>query len=122
MNPIQWVAHYGNELFPQYNEDGTENAYKDIDRKRLTAFSLVRDGGILVRIHLDSDKRLIYRKRTEMRSDQEPIVCYLAGWQQTVDSKNIQSIACVFEHMNTIEIINEWKDGFFDAPEFLEFE
>lgn len=122
MNSIQWVAQYENELFPQYNEDGTENKYADIDRERLTAFSLVRDGGILIRLHLDKGQRLIYRRRVEMRPGDKMTVCYLIGWQKTVGGENIQSIACIFEHLGTVEVISEWRDGWFDKPELLEFE
>lgn len=122
MNPIQWVAHYGDETFFQYNEDGSENKYADIDRERLTAFSLCRDQNILVRIHMDKGKRLIYRKRTELRPNGEKTVCYLAGWQRTIGGENVQSIVCVFEHLSTVEAISEWRDGFLDAPELLDFE
>jgi len=122
MTPIQWIAHYGTEIFPQFNEDGTENKYADIDRDRLTAFSLVRNNGILVRIHMGEGKRLIYRKRVELRPGDRETICYLAGWQQTIDGKNVQSIACIFENLGTVEMISEWKDGWFDQPEFLDFE
>jgi hypothetical protein len=124
MNPhqITWLAHYGEELLPQYNADGSENLYQDIDRTRLTAFSLVRGNGILVRIHFDDGKRLIYRRRVEVRPGDKVTICHLAGWQQTVNGENVQSIACIFEENGTVEIINEWKEGWYDKPEFLDFE
>jgi hypothetical protein len=117
-----WIAHYGDESLTQYNADGTENLYKDIDRTRLTAFSLVRDGNILVRIHLSPDKRLIYRRRVEVRPGHDDVRLSLAGWQKTINGENIQSVVCVFDHLNTIEVIDGWKDGWFDQPEFLDFE
>jgi hypothetical protein len=122
MTPIQWIAHYDTEIFPQFNEDGTENKYADIDRNRLTAFSLVRDGNIIARIHLSPDKRLIYRRRVEKRPGLEDVRLSLAGWQKTVNGENIQSIVCVFDHMSTVEVIDGWRDGWFDKPEFLDFE
>jgi hypothetical protein len=122
MQPIQWIAHYGADTFPQYNEDGSENKYADIDRSRLTAFSLVRDGSVIVRIHMSPDKRLIYRRRIEVRPGGGKTTCHLAGWQKTVGGENTQSIVCVFEHLNTFEVIDGWKDGWYDKPDFLEFE
>lgn len=122
MNSIQWVAQYEDELFPQYNEDGTENKYADIDRERLTAFSLVRESGILIRLHLDKGQRLIYRRRVEVRPGDKTTVCYLVGWQKTIGNENVQSIACIFEHLGTVEIISEWREGWFDEPELLEYE
>jgi hypothetical protein len=117
-----WLAHYGDESLAQYNEDGTENKYADIDRNRLTAFSLVRDGNIIARIHLSPDKRLVYRRRVEKRPGLEDVRLSLAGWQKTVNGENIQSIVCIFDHMSTVEVIDGWKDGWFDKPEFLDFE
>jgi hypothetical protein len=117
-----WLAHYSDESLPQYNEDGSENKYADIDRSRLTAFSLVRDGNILARIHISPDKRLIYRRRIELRPGGEKTILHLAGWQKTVNGENVQSIVCAFEHLNTIEVIDGWRDGWFDTPAFLDFE
>lgn len=121
-NPIHWVAYYGADTFPQYNEDGSENKYPDIDRSRLTAFALVKDGNQIVRFHFLPDMRLIYRRRVELRPGVGQIVAYLAGWQKTVNGVNSQSVACVFEHGGPVEIISEWADGWFDKPEFQEYE
>lgn len=122
INSVKWIAYYGTEQFAQYNEDGSENKYADIDRSRLTAFSLVKDGNLLVRFHFEPDMRLIYRRRVEMRPGQGMTVCYLAGWQKTINGTNTQSIACVFEHGGPIEFISEWRDGWFEAPQLLDFE
>jgi hypothetical protein len=119
---ITWLANYGDESLPQYNDDGSENLYKDIDRTRLTAFSLVRDGSIIARVHISPDKRLIYRRRIEKRTGGGEVRMHLAGWQKTVGGENVQSIVCAFEHLNTIEVIDGWKEGWFDKPEFLDFE
>jgi hypothetical protein len=119
---ITWLAHYSDELLPQYNADGSENTYKDIDRQRLTAFSLTRDNGVIVRIHMDEGKRLIYRRRVEVKPGHTDRICHLVGWQQTIGEENTQSIVCVFEDNNTIEVIGQWKEGWFDKPIFLDFE
>lgn len=122
MNPLQWVAYYGDEVFPQYNPDGTENRYQDIDRDRLTAFALVKDGNLVTRVHFEAGMRLIYRRRVAIRAGDKVTVCYLVGWQKTENGVNSQAISCVFEHGGPVEIIPRWTDGMFNAPELLPFE
>ena len=91
--PIQWLAHYADgSTLPQYDADGCENQYASIDRSRLEGFSLWDDGKCLVHLALEPGQRLVYRRRVETSPTAEPIVIYLAGWQQTVQGTNVQSI------------------------------
>jgi hypothetical protein len=94
---MQWIAIYkdGTDL-KQYNEDGSENRYQDIDRTKLDSFVLYQDiAKPLLWIHLETDQRLIYRRRVEKRMDGTETVVYLAGWQQTVKGQNVQSISYI---------------------------
>src|SRR5574342_774232 len=94
---MQWVAHYSDETeLPQYNADGTENKYADIDRARLQYFEFRDTGRIVLRTYLEPGQRLIYRRRVEKRPGEPDIVVYMAGWQQTIAGQNIQSISYIF--------------------------
>jgi len=87
-----WVAYYSdNETFPQFNEDGSENRYGDIDRARLKGFALFernpqggQDDRLLIGLHLGPDQRLIARKRNwvTLRGEKLGLV-WLVGWQET---------------------------------------
>ncbi len=119
---MQWVAYYNDDThLRQYDDAGKENKYADIDRTRLSSFALY-DGGRpdehyetatrkILHLHLDNDQRLIYRRRVERSVGSDaPIVCYLVGWQQTIEGRNVQSIAYVFED-GTVEVAGRWRDG-----------
>lgn len=120
---MQWVARYtdGSEL-PQYNGDGSENKYADIDRTRLQTFGLFDDRArLVIAVHFDEPgKRLIYRRRIEQRSGFDPVTVCLVGWQQTVAGHNVQSIQYVFPD-GTIHSAGAWNEQhpWFYAPELL---
>lgn len=98
---LEWVAVYkdGSVLF-QHEEDGTENTYKDIDRKNLSEFHLRLKGTdkTVLAYALEPGQRLIYRMRHSMSgvSGQKNWTIYMVGWQQTVNGKNVQNISWVF--------------------------
>lgn len=107
-----WVSVYNdNTRLPQFNEDGSENKYQDIDRTRLSAFEFYKDGKLLLVCELAPGARLIYRKRVEQSSGGEPHVIYLIGWQKTIEGKNSQSIACVPAYNDTIVFVDGWREG-----------
>ena len=62
---ISWIAIYndGSKL-PKYRDDGSENKYEDIDRKRLTQFILLDYDRPVIIVHLDPKKRLINKSIT----------------------------------------------------------
>jgi hypothetical protein len=108
---MQWVALYsdGSGLC-QYNGDGSENKYADIDRARLTNFALFTDDHRkVVEIHLEPGQRLIYRRRVEHPPGKPKIVVYMVGWQQTIAGQNVQSIAYVFPD-GRIEIAGQFRE------------
>lgn len=118
--PIQWRAHYSDGTsFPQYNPEGTENRYADIDKGRLIAFELEQDDRPIFCMHLDAGARLIYRRRVFMRPGEGQIVFYLVGWQKTVGGENVQSVAIIPENNPQIHMIGKWRD---DHPVFASIE
>lgn len=120
---MNWTAHYNDgTTLNQYNGDN-ENRYQDIDRSKLTCFVLSNDEKLLFAVHLQPDQRLIYRKRVEKKAGLPDTVIYLAGWQQTVNGQNIQSIAYVTEG-GQIHLAGEFKEDhpWFYSPELLPFE
>lgn len=98
---ITWLAHYddGDQLA---QANGT--TYADIDRDRLQAFDLWRAGRLLVRVDMRNDggpdhgpKRLIWRVRNQVDTGGHSLRLHLAGWQRTVNGRNVQAICYVFE-------------------------
>jgi hypothetical protein len=97
MNGLEWAAVYNDgSTFRQYEEDGSENLYVDIDRDRLTHFVLLCNGEMKARIHLNGDKRLIFRKRNFLKGNKQIGQVFLAGWQETVNGANRKMLCFLF--------------------------
>ena len=115
MQKIEWKAIYDDgESLSQYNENKTENKYTDIDRSRLVQFILLADGVPKIVIHLDNDKRLIYRRRVAIAfsganaGKQETV--HLVGWQEKKQGVNTQMICFLFEDGH-VEIVNRFQEN-----------
>lgn len=82
---LTWRAFYRDEKYlPQYNEDGTENRYTDIDRYRLVRFDLVNEENkTIYSLYLQQGQRLIFRRRNFIKMNGERWLVYLVGWQKT---------------------------------------
>ena len=107
-----WVSVYNdNTRLPQFNEDGSENKYQDIDRGKLSSFEFYKDGKIILVCDIAPGARLIYRKRVEQSSSGEQLNVYLIGWQKTIEGKNVQSIACVPDYNDMILFSDGWREG-----------
>lgn len=113
---MDWVARYNDGTsLSQYNEDGSENSYFDIDRRKLSSFELTNSaGGFLLCLHLDPDQRLIFRRRVMKRSGYADVVVYLVGWQMSLGGRNVQSISYLTEK-GEIHVAGAWRD---DHPWF----
>ena len=95
---IVWRAIYRGGSLDQYNKDGSENSYRDIDRSRLMAFQLLRDESVIITLHLDAGSRLICRRRRFLTEGiSAPRTCYMVGWQRTDNGVNSQCMAFVTE-------------------------
>ena len=112
------VAYYGEERKPL----GDDFGYDDIDRSLLTHFSIEDEGDELIRVHLEQNKRLIWRKRVFMKP-RHKFTVHLLGWQRTVNGVNVQSIAYVFPHGH-IEMKGRFEEGhpIFDKINYTEDE
>lgn len=116
-----WMALYNNGTsLIQYEQDGTENKYTDITRNKLIQFILFRADKPLVVIHLDSNKKLIYRMRRAMNNKGYEEVVFLAGWQESTNGRNTQMIMFLFED-NHIEIVDRFYEDhlWFYSSNFL---
>lgn len=91
---LEWIAIYkDSSVLTQFNEDGTENLYLDINRNKLSEFRLHRpDGELVFSLKLDPDQRLVFRRRNFLTEAGDKVTWNILGWQQTINGKNIQSI------------------------------
>ena len=135
----EWQAVYADAVLPQYNEDGTENKYADIDRERLLYFDLYRDGKRVLRYHFDTpDKKLIFRRRVFLVPGGSEEVVYLVGWQirlkvfnpdldpqkgDQLEERSIQSLTLLFEDDGRVETYDGFKrDIKYEQPELNDHE
>jgi hypothetical protein len=119
-----WRAIYENgESLSQIAPDGKENSYGDIDKRALTKFILYRYGEPIVVVHLDPNKKLIYRMRRAMDNHGAEETVYLVGWQENRNGMNIQMIVFLFED-DHIEVVDRFHEGhpWFYPVQFLEEE
>jgi len=110
-----WRAVYKDGSYlNQYNDDRSENKYSDINRSELVQFHLLQDNKSVIVIHLDPEKKLIYRKRVAMHfagtkaGTSENV--YLVGWQEKRRDVNIQMICFVFEGGH-IEVVDRFYEN-----------
>ena len=103
---LTWKAIYEDgESLSQYNEDKTENFYKDIQRQKLVRFDLVNGEKTVHSLYLREGQRLIFRRRNFIRlskDKEERHMIYLVGWQMTIITasgqlKNIAAINYIHE-------------------------
>jgi len=110
---LTWEALYkdGTKL-TQYNEKGEANGYENIDRSKLAAFCIRRDNEQepFYRVFLNSEQRLIFRRRVWKKTTGERKDLLMIGWQQTVNGKNIQNISYIHEN-GQIDNSGEWVGG-----------
>lgn len=119
-----WRAVYNDGSFlNQYNDDGTNNKYPDIDRVKLEFFELWNGEKLLFRLHLEEGRRLIYRRRVGVAMGVGVTrVIYLVGWQQTINGVNVQDIAYIFSDGH-VELAGKWEDDrTFCAPNLIDCE
>ena len=118
---MKWLAVFkGLDDLPQYNLDGSENLFGDINQDKLIMFILestckcysvnLEDGTFRIGYETfrfdgfdGADFKLIYfrRVRQTMKSfGTKPLkqtVTYHLGWQTNIDGKNYQRVMAIFE-------------------------
>ena len=97
---ITWKANYndGSHL-EQYNADGSENKYADIDRLKLLTFTLVNSEKTVFSLSLHEGQRLIFRRRKWINLVGVLLrTVYLVGYQfNDSTGKNYKVISYVHE-------------------------
>jgi hypothetical protein len=97
---MKWLAVYSDETFlAQFNSDGSENRYEDIDRNRLTHFAMLNGENkpiLVVEIERPTQK-LIYRRRTflDLVGNVKGVV-FLVGWHENIGGKSIKAINYIY--------------------------
>ena len=111
MVELTWKAIYNDGIELAQNSDNAVHKYSDIDRTKLEKFLVYKDKQPIFVLHLDSDKKLIFRRRVAkaLMSGKEEVV-YLVGWQENRNGVNLQSISFIFEDGH-IEVVDRFKDG-----------
>ena len=105
-----WLAIYNDgTTLPQYNADGGENKYTDIERAKLIQFVLLCNNKPIVVIHLDQNKKLIYRMRMAANNKGMIERVYLVGWQERSNGVNSQMVSFLFEDGH-IEILDRFYE------------
>jgi len=121
-----WSAIYKNDtVFNQFNEDNSENLFKDINQEELKKFIIRTNGweaivnletgeckvnGIKIAFGYDSNEhRLIYfrRVRQTLGNGAEPTITEHVGWQSTIQGgdslKNVKRIIGMEKDRITIQ-------------------
>jgi hypothetical protein len=95
---MQWLAVYKDDTtLSQYNEDGTENRYFDIDRNRLTHFAILdEDKAVLVIEFERPTQQLIFRRRHHINLAGNHAEIYLVGWHENIHGTNIKVINYIY--------------------------
>ena len=94
-----WRAYYNDGTFlDQGSQVGDKKDYGAIDRTKLIAFEILDEKKRVYMVHLLPGQRLIYRMRVsrDFYNSDIQFTIWLVGWQQTINGKNIQSIAHIF--------------------------
>lgn len=99
---FHWRAEYRDgTCLNQFNEDGSENKYPDIDRSKLEYFVLVNEDqfpAVVLHFNPERNQRLICRLRTHIAGMSGRVLerVWLVGWQETRNGTNTQKIFFVF--------------------------
>ena len=119
---LTWQAVYSDKTINQYNLDGTQNRYDELQREGLTSFNLVDEQGkAVVSIPLGKDKKLFYRMRVSLPFSsrvQERI--YLVGWRKKDGTQQIW----VLDLNGKVRVYKNFreKSRWLYAPEFYQNE
>jgi len=122
MNTITPIVIYndGEERRLGKQADGSTLKYENIDRSRVSAFCLEKDGQVILKLYLEEGQRLIWRKREYQPVGGDIKTIHLLGWQKKVGGENLQAICYVFEDGH-IEMAGRFRENHpvFDKIELL---
>jgi len=99
-----WKATYKDRTeFNQFNEDGTENLFGDIEQDELDEFSFNSSLGHTIKLKLKDDMRLICFRRHSMNfMGQNDKIQYVLGYQKTLDGKNVKTMMFIDDEGNVL--------------------
>jgi hypothetical protein len=111
---LTWKAIYKEgEPLSQFNADGSENLYRDIDRKKLSRFELYDGETLKFALFLHEGQRLIFRRRNFIsysKDGEKRWIVYLVGYQFNDETgKNYKVINYVHEN-GIVELDDDRKD------------
>lgn len=128
---LQWRAVYKEQdgtiskrdMYGQFNADGSENPYKNIDRNKLGRFDLLKEDGVTIvhSLFLYEGQRLIFRRRNFIPlNGGKRTMAYILGWARTIylgngQKEDIYSLMYIFEdgttahdnHRDNLELLPE---------------
>jgi len=111
---LWWNAAYSDGTsLPQYDGQGRENRYIDIERSKLVRFDVLLGEKVLVAIHLGPHQKLICRWRHEapMAGTLVPRRSVLfAGWHENRDGVNVGVVLVIFPDGH-IEVVDRFREG-----------
>lgn len=120
---ITFLLHYNDGTVLQLDKDVT---YGNIKRDGLEAVEVYKkDKGLVFQLFLESDYKLIYRRRVQIHSNEEQsMIVYILGWRKKADGKDIQSINFIYEDNDIIQQLPRFNEShvLFCEPEYSEAE
>jgi len=95
-NPYYWRAIYKNgESLEQFDEDGNEILFEEIDQDRLKSFAWIPEDESKpsYKLELKDYQRLIaFRRKFINTRGFKGLLCYALGWQATINGINYKTI------------------------------
>lgn len=116
MDDMKWVAEYAAGCLPQYNADGTQNRYQDIDRAKLVRFVLLKVNRAVFILNVPKGSTLIYRRRVAMGFSGIKEVVYIVGTKRTLNfNQHVQDLHFIFEdgHIETTDRFDKDHQWFY---------
>lgn len=112
------MLYYSDGNILQLDKDVT---YGTMPREGLECVEVYRSGELVFQLYLDEGKKLIYRRRVQLRPGQEkPFAFYILGWR----TDTTQSINFIYEDALLIQQLPKFKDDIvqFSSVQLYEFE
>ncbi len=122
---ISWQACYKNG---DIIKKGPNITYDNLNRHGLEAFQILFNKYPIVTIHLDEDRKLIYRLRHEQTAGAEEILCHLTGWRENGKDtlfyifERKHGAHEVFPEIHLSGKFDRVRNRFFYPPKYRDFE
>lgn len=112
-----WTAIYDDGTEVNYkNEDGSVNRYHDLDKERISFFTLyVND--VPYTVSLAKGASLIYVRRVRQDMGGNRTILYILGWRKKVKGENVQSIMFIGD--NGVLLADTFGTGMLSEPKFF---